>query len=246
MAQIYNLVIVHWRRFQDVADFVVIRNIMFGRAPDIDVHIISHGSPVPDGFWQELAARPTLIFSPAGVPIEPGARGTRFVGKGLGKLKEVEAFASAGLPVPATARLTPNLMLDQALWGPFVVLKPDKGGQGQGIRLVRTRDAKWVDPVSWPADDPRHGQQMIVQQYVNPGALPHSYRVFSVLGKAVYSVLSTAVSPVILPDPNGDEPVDIDVTSNAVERQFTCPMTKRFSLSPDACMRASPPSRRWE
>ena len=76
----YNLLICHVPRRQQISDFLTIRNIMVGRAPDIDVHIISPAIPLPADFWRRAGERPTLIFSPMPVHWAPpspplGARG---------------------------------------------------------------------------------------------------------------------------------------------------------------------------
>ena len=61
---------------------------------------------------------------------------------------------------------------------------------------------------------------MLAQQYVFTGPYPRSYRVFTVLGKVIFAHTSTATEPISLPDPKGADPVDLDVTSNGVERKL--------------------------
>lgn len=240
MGQMYNLIIVQVPKMQNIADFIVVRHMMLSRAPDIETSIIEHKAPLPSDFWRKMALRPTLIFSPVAIPIEPAARGMRLAGRRMTKLQEVELFCRGGFPVPPTVKLEPGIRLDERQWGPFVVLKPNKGGQGKGIRLARTRDAIWADPLSWPQDDPRHGQELIAQQYVYPGQFPRSYRVFTVLGKAIYSAVSTATEPVSQPDPSSSNPIDIDVTSNGVQRTIRlCGDTDIIDLA-QAVHRASP------
>ena len=220
MAHKYNLIIVYLPKSQNIADFIIIRNMMLSRAPDIEVHILAHEAQVPASFWQQAANRPSLIFCPVAIPIEPTARGTRLVGKRRTKAGEIKLLTEAGFPVPRTIMMRPDITLDERDWGPFIVLKPNRGRGGKGIRLVRTRDAKWIDPNSWPADDPRHGYDMLAQQYVYSGPYPRSYRVFTVLGKAIFAHTSTATQPISLPHPDGADPVDLDVTSNGVERKL--------------------------
>lgn len=214
----YNLVIFHQTRWQHVSDFLTIRNMMAGLAPDIAVHVISEGSAVPADFWARAAKLPTLIFSPLPVNIDAAVRGTRIISAQVTKLEEAKLFADAGFPTPRTTGIVPETRLNEGQWGPFVVVKPNRGGQGRGIRLMRTRDVRWVDPSSWPKDDPRHGKNLLAQQYVDTGPYTRSYRVFTVLGHAVYSRSSTATRAVPIPDPAGREPVDLDITSNGVER----------------------------
>lgn len=138
----------------------------------------------------------------------------------LTKLKEIELFVSAGFPVPRTMTITRDTVLDEKLWGPFVVLKPNRGMRGRGISLVRTRDAHWIDPTSWPEDDPRHGKDMLAQQFVNPGPFSRCHRVFTVLGRAIYSNTSTATDRLPALDPSGTDPISIDVAANGDARKI--------------------------
>lgn len=224
--QQYNLVIFHTPRAQHISDYLTIRNMMFGRAPDIDVHIVSGDTALPADFWLRAAERPSLLFSPLPIEIDPAARGARVVSPSLSKLKEIELLANAGFPVPRTASITPDTVLDEELWGPYVVTKPNFGMNGAGISLVRTRDVRWVDPLSWPAEDPRHGKNMLAQQYVNTGPSLCCYRVFTVLGRAVYSNTWTATEPLPILDPDGAHPLAIDVAASRV--------SKKIELSYDA------------
>lgn len=217
---------------------------MAGRAPDIAVHIVSREVPVPDEFWTKAAQLPTLIFAPVHVELPATARGTRVMGAHVSKLKEVELLAQAGIPVPMTKAVTPGMALDEALWGPFVVLKPHFGGGGAGIRLIRTRDMLWVDPDSWPAEDPRHGRVLIAQQFVDTGAFLKFYRVMTVLGRPIYANESTSLAPRPPLDAKGLDPIDVPIAANDLPRRivpcrdeevitFACEVHRRFEHIPN-------------
>ena len=75
----YNLIIFHVPRRQQLSDFLTIRNMMVGRAPDIDVHIISTAVPIPEDFLSKAAERPSLLFSPMPVRFDPKFRGARLI-----------------------------------------------------------------------------------------------------------------------------------------------------------------------
>ncbi len=190
----YNLVIFHVPRHQDVSDFQNIRNKMASRAPDIEVSIVTAGSTLPGGFWRDRARRPTVIFSPLAVQIAPGIRGARLVSIPLSKIKEVEFLARHGFPIPETRLITPGLRLDEVEWGSFTVIKPNFGYLGRGIGLVRTRDVRWTDTSHLPKDDPRHGKTLLAQRYIDAGQHARCYRVMTVLGRPIYSVVSTAIA----------------------------------------------------
>lgn len=215
----YNLVIHHAPGHQQVSDFLTVRNMMFGRAPDIAVHIVSRGAAVPPDFWRGIAQLPTLVFSPAHESLDDCVRGTKLIGGRLSKLKEIELLTAAGLPVPMTKAVTPGIVLDEARWGPFVVLKPIHGTFGRGISLARSRDVRWVDPQSWPQGDPRHGFHLLAQQYVHTGNCVRSYRTMTVLGRAIYCIVSTALAAQPPLDPAGDGPVDRPIAANGVPRK---------------------------
>jgi hypothetical protein len=192
-ASLFNLLICHVPGRQDVSDFHTIRNIMNGRAPDIDVHILSVGAKVPTGFWRTMAMRPTLIFSPMPVQLPAHANGARLVQEGMSKLEEVEQLASAGIPVPETRLITPDFTIEEATWGPSTVVKPNHGFRGQGIELRKTRDVRWIDTSALPVEDPRHGKVLLAQRYIDTGPYANSYRVMTVLGHPIYCMMSQAL-----------------------------------------------------
>lgn len=216
----YNLVVLHTPGRQQISDFITVRNMMLGAAPDIDMHILSEGAAMPEDLWRRLADRPTLVFAPVHVSLDSVKRGCKLVGTRLSKLKEAELLTAAGIPVPLTKAVTPGIVLDEALWGPHTVLKPNVGTFGRGIRLVRTRDVRWVDPHSWAPDDPRHGQVELAQQFVDTGPHVQNYRVMTVLGHAVYAMISTALEP--LPPASAQSVADVErlVAANGMPRRI--------------------------
>lgn len=192
----FNLVLVHTPGRQDIGDFLTIRNILTGRAPDIAVAVLSAGTGVPRGFWERSADRPTLVFSPMPVELPGLRRGTVMAPRaGASKMAEHGLLKAHGFPTPDACLVTPELTLAEADWGPFTVLKPDRGMRGQGVGLVRTRDVRWTDPMLLPPQDPRYGQEMVAQRFVDTGLRLQCYRVMTVLGEAAYALLSRAKEP---------------------------------------------------
>lgn len=217
----FNLVLMHRYGKPILSDFITIRNMMSGRAPDIEVFVVPIEAPsaerVPLVIWQ----RPTLIFSPVPVEFPRQPRGRLLSGRNLSKSEELEHLLEAGLPVPESLVLGPETRIDEDIWGPFSVLKPDRGELGQGVRLVRTRDVRWVDPSSWPKGDPRYGKQIIAQRFIDTGLHATSYRVMTVLGEAVSAVVSIALNPRPLLDPSDASPLSIDIASNSGPRTMS-------------------------
>ena len=219
--QAYNLILYHMPKRLGISDFMTIRNIMVGRAPDIDVHILSAEELVPAEFWQRVATRPTLIFSPSNrARIDVSARGARLISIDLKKLEEIEVLASAGIAVPETRLITPETLLDETEWGPFTVIKPNRGLLGRGIRLMRTRHVRWTDTSILPKDDPRHGLELLAQRYVDTGRFPTCYRVFTVLGRPIYCMSSTALEKRPDLDAAARDTLDLAVAANGMRRKL--------------------------
>ena len=218
----FNLVIIHTPERQRVSDFTTIREILKQKAPDIDVHIFSPEIPVPKGFWRNAAARPTVLFSPMPGPkdLDPRIRGQRLFAKRLSKFDEAHFLARAGFPVPLTQKILPDTVLDERVWGPFTVIKPNMGYRGRGISLVRTRDVRWIDTLLLPSDHPRYGQNLIAQQFIDTGPHATCYRVMTVLGARVYSVMSTAVQALPPLDKLADGPIEIEIAANGGPRRM--------------------------
>jgi hypothetical protein len=193
------------------SDYLTIRHMMYGPAPDIDVHVIATNTVLPPDFWSRIAERPTLLFSPDRTDIPSSARGTRIMINPMSKMDEARSFFSAGLPHPMTKLVDLDIKLDEADWGPFTVLKPIALSRGRGVRLVRTRDVRWKHSETWPRDDVRYGRNLLAQQFINPGPYSRSHRVFTVLGRTIYSLVSQSTEKLELPDPSGTDAVDLDV-----------------------------------
>ena len=155
-----NLVIVHTPGLQALSDFTTIKSLIAERAPEIEVFILANG--MRHSVARKWAARRrTLVFSPVAIEGFTPIRGKVYACRRLGKLEEFHRLAGAGLPVPETVLIEPHTRLDPARWGPLVVVKPIAQRQGRGVRLRRTSEVRWVDPLSWPGDDLRWGQAMV-------------------------------------------------------------------------------------
>lgn len=216
----YNLILIQVPKRQQLSDFQTIRNMMHGRASDIDVHVLSTAEAPPQGFWQKMAERPSLIFSPIPVPLDPRLRGARLMATNIPKSEEVRRLRIAGFPVPETMAITPDLRLDAAKWGPFTVVKPEAGYRGRGVALKRTRFVRWFDTYRLPESDPRRGQSLLAQRYIHTGARPTCYRVMTVLGRIIYAMRSTASEDLPRFDPQGEDDIDIEVAANGVARRL--------------------------
>jgi hypothetical protein len=220
MAYERNLVLVHTPHLQARSDFETIKAKIATRAPDIEVFIVNNRTPNSVS-RRQAARRPSLVFSPVKLGRFAPLRGKIYAGGRYNKLTELRMMTEAGINIPKTHLIEPDTVLDEAEWGPFVVVKPRTGMQGMGVRLRRTRDVRWVDPEAWPSDDDRHGRQMMAQQFVDTGPLTACYRVFTVLGRCAYSSISRLEQPrTFVLDPDSEEPFDEPIAANIAARNI--------------------------
>jgi hypothetical protein len=88
------------------------------------------------------------------------------------------------------------------------------------VRLRRTIDVRWTDPGAWPVDDPRFGQAILAQRFIDTGLFARSHRVLVVFGRAVFSIVSRQLAARPAIDPDARESVDLPIASNAGERSI--------------------------
>jgi len=200
-----NLLIVHTPPQQALDDWIAIKQRIEETAPDIEVNIATNRQPNSATVrWQ--IKRPSLVFSPVRL-IDFAPRGGKiYCGHVLGKYEQVRRLAALGIATPRTGILSRDTVLDPAQWGEYVVVKPDNGNAGLGIRLVPTRDlpARYDELTGIIKD------QFIVQPYVDHtvNGCPEDYRVLSLFGRVLYCVSHRWDDPLpplaqVASDPNG-------------------------------------------
>lgn len=216
----HNLVLLHTPHRQDISDFVTIRNMMLGKAPDIAVSVISVDEPVRAERVAELAKRPTLLFSPMPIDLPPGVRGKLLAPpRVITKYAEYEALKEAGFPAPATILVERHEQLADVRIEPVAVIKPNRGLRGARVNLIRTDLLRQWTPEQL-AQSPSNREGMVVQQFIDIGANLTSYRVMTVLGEVIYCIKSVANADV------GSMPVDqagsgVSIASNVEDRVIT-------------------------
>lgn len=188
----YNLVLFHMPRRQGIADFLTIRHMLAGKAPDISVHVVSLNQGIPKSFFAEISNKPTLFFSPMPVNLPFPARGTMVCPpQNVSKMEELGRLGKAQLPVPKSYLIDRFDDLVSVDIQPRVVIKPQRGFQGKGVKLIETSVLK-----SWSREQfeqsSSNDQGMIIQQYIDVGPTAISYRVMTVLGEVIYCNKSTA------------------------------------------------------
>lgn len=129
--------------------------------------------------------RPTLslaMIAQLGRKLLPG----RFMtGLWMGKHGEYRRLDAAGIPVPEWTEIRPDMRLDPALWGPYVVVKPAIGRVGAFVRIRKTDGVRYRPPESFPADHYGRAGPMLAQRFIYTGEWPTSYRVVTLFGEVL-------------------------------------------------------------
>jgi hypothetical protein len=117
-----NLLIVHEPLGQGLSDWLSVKQRIEEKAPDIEGRIATNGAPNSvTRRWQK--SRRSLVFSPHElIGYQPNG-GRVYAGQLFSKLEQIERLSRQGLPVPVTATLTRDLMVDPAQWGRYVVAR---------------------------------------------------------------------------------------------------------------------------
>jgi glutathione synthase/RimK-type ligase-like ATP-grasp enzyme len=133
------------------------------------------------------------VFAPCGLYDLRPRGGTVYAARRVPKLEQIERLARQGLPVPHTARLTRDIVLDPMLWGRHVVAKPQFGIGGANVRLLSVRDvvARYAELTDNDA------REMLIQAYIEHSheGLPTSYRVLTMFGTALYAMRNRWARP---------------------------------------------------
>jgi hypothetical protein len=194
MTALRNLVLVHQPGCQDRADFETIARKVQELADDIEAFVASN--EIPSSFTRKKAAqRPTLVFSPGNLDAFRPLRGKIYAGQPIPKLEQMARMAAAGLPVPAFAEVTPNLVLSEQAFGSHVVMKPGHSlsSHGQDITLMRRETVRYRPPEQFPPDHPGRLGPMFVQRFIDTGPLVNHYRVLTLFGKPLFAYRNTSL-----------------------------------------------------
>ncbi len=190
MVKSLSLILVHDPRYEALADFEHLRQLVQERAPEIEVFIAFNAIP-SSSTRKKAARRPTLTFSPGRLKAFAPARGRTYAGRAIPKPEQCKLLEQAGLPIPKWALLTPETDFADRDWGEHVIVKPiarGTGSTGAGIQLMRTARARYRPPHDYPPNHPGRRGPMLVQKFVNTGRQPSHYRVCSLFGVPLYCV----------------------------------------------------------
>lgn len=187
-----HLLLVYRPGWQSTDDLVEIAGHARVIDPSVRTFVLpsTHRNPVTR---KAAGERPTLVVSPGAINTFRPSRGKVYQGRPIHKVEEIRRLAVAGVPVPRTAILTPDLKLDPNEWGEFVILKPTDIGSsshGLGVQLMRTERVRFIPPHRYPPGHPGRRGSMAVQQYVHTGDRLTTYRVLTLFGTPLYAQLN--------------------------------------------------------
>ncbi len=180
----FNLILISNPAINEWWDFADLAAKVHEVAPDIQTVVLE------DRPWQASADfdRPTLSVSPGPVRLFRAERGPLLQGRMMSKAEEYAALERVGVTVPRWVVLTQDTGVDLAAFGPYVVLKPDRGGRGADVKIMRKGRVRWRPPVTAFArslSGPNGG--WIVQEFVYTGPFPVSFRVTTLFGEPLWA-----------------------------------------------------------
>jgi hypothetical protein len=154
-------------------------------APEIDV-VVAGGRHREQRKLLLRALRPSLAVGFGKIRSRRFPAGEIFHCPQIPKYVEMERLRAAGVPVPDWLVLTPGVALDPAIWGPYVVVKPDAGYRGAEVRIRRTGRVRYEPPESFPAEHPARKGPMLAQRFIYTGPWAVGYRVTTFFGRALF------------------------------------------------------------
>lgn len=133
-----NLVLLYQPGVLDVEDYRKIALRVRAVAENIAVFI--HADRTPDAtLIERLAKHRTFVFSPTQLQDFIVKRGRVYAGRPMQKSEQMLRLQLAGVPVPTWAALDRGKRFDPAIWGEYVIVKPEIGSKANGVKIVNTR-----------------------------------------------------------------------------------------------------------
>jgi hypothetical protein len=173
-----------------VADFREVARRIGAANPQIAAHVFATQTSLRTTLGSlALAARPTLAIEMDTPRFAPVLRGRRLYHiRGIGKTEQAARLSAAGVRVPKAVRIEAGTSLSEADWGPYVVVKPERGKRGAYVWIHRTRRVRFKPPSDYPLDHPGRRAPMLAQEFIHTGPYPTAYRVLTFLGEPLHAM----------------------------------------------------------
>ena len=222
-AATHNLILVNRPLAQAPKDFNAIAARMAALAPEIAVHLVhadTEAATLPVSLWE----KPVLAVS----MLPPGRfrplRGRFLHGAHIPKFEQMRRFADAGVAVPVTALYAPGRQLRPERWGRHVIVKPTAiraMSNGDAVFLMRTERAAELSLRVFPEGHAARAAPLLVQQFIDTGDYPESYRVLTLFGAPIHAMRYRAWYPRPPLDAPDEKLLEGPVASNA-DPHFSC------------------------
>jgi hypothetical protein len=225
-----HLILVHTFGDQEVEDFQDIARRVRQLAPDIEVFIAENDLPC-SVTRRHAAKRPTLIFSPGKLLEFRPMRGKIYAGSPIPKLEQVARFKAAGVSVPESVEITPDLVLPEEVFGSHVVVKPgfSLASRGKDMTLMRREAVRFRARDAYPPDHPGRHASMYAQRFVDTGPFVNHYRVLTIFGQPLLAFKRTSQ----IARPSLDSPDDVLATMMGKASRKTGPIKSELFRDPD-------------
>lgn len=180
-----NLVLIPDMKHHGAEDFIEIAKLIRLKAKDVIPCVLSSRFCWYKKWW--LSFRPSLFVSTRQIRKKRHLRGLLLHGASLSKERQYQMLQESAVPTLKWVALGKETQLEPQEWGEFVVIKPEGGKRGRGVKVMRTRRVRWRETM-------QDGERFLVQQFVHTGAEPVSYRVLTLFGESLYCMRSRNVS----------------------------------------------------
>lgn len=212
-----NLVLVVDEARCDPADFIDIAGRIRAQATDIRVQVLQPKTihSIARDTWDN----PTLLVCLVSIPEIKIKRGKVLITRPIPKLQQCEMMQLGEVPTPHIERYRSGMVLDEALWGSHVVLKPVDlrlTSNGTGLEIISTKKLSGRSEQDFPPNHFTRTNKMLVQRFIDTGPRPVWYRACIFMGEVLY--ISKVISDV--QKTGGDVPANFHSKAKHLLKEF--------------------------
>ena len=194
-----NLILIPEKAMTGKGDFRSIAELIKGKCDDIVPRVLSRRHAEWLQFFYLL--RPSLYVAFYEARQFKPLRGKCLRGDNMTKSEQYRQLESCGIRTVQWKSISPEQTYDPAVWGPYVIVKPDSGRMGMDVRIRKT------GRIRYEKDCP-DGQPFLIQKFVHTGEQPVSYRACTFFGEILYLQKSTNTAcGSLLNDPSSAEEI---------------------------------------
>lgn len=219
MTKTHNLILINHPHGQARADFDEIAMKIAAFAPGIDVHVVPHDADVAScDLPRDVWSRPTFAVSFRWPEKFRPRRGLLYAGRPINKFVQARKYAAARVAIPKTLAYEFGRPLNRDFWGEHVIMKPtriDMMSQGHFIFLMRTERVAALAQKIFPPNHPARKLPVLIQQFIDTGDYPESFRVLTLFGEPLYCMTFRQHQPRAPLEGTDRDLLSLPVASNA-------------------------------